>query len=107
MLLEFHVHAICYLEMKSTDGMKSTGKMDRPNGFKNYVSFYEEIYEEVKNISPDTKVFCIFAGEIITESREANLDVLNLFNSNKMDLLVFTSYLYALEKTNPPMIPDD
>ena len=80
---------------------------DGPNGFKNYVSLYEEIYDEVKKISPETKVFCIFAREIVSENREANLEVLCLFNPNKMDLLVFTSYPYTLGKTNPSMIPDD
>jgi len=80
---------------------------DGPNGFKNYVSLYEEIYDEVKKISPETKVFCVFAREIVSENREADLEVLRLFNPNKMDLLVFTSYPYALGKTNPSMIPDD
>jgi len=80
---------------------------DGPNGFKNYVSLYEEIYDEVKKISPETKVFCVFAREIVSEKREADLEVLRLFNPNKMDLLVFTSYPYALGKTNPSMIPDD
>jgi len=67
------------------------------NGFKNYVSLYEEIYDEVKKISPETEVFCVFAREIVAENREANLEVLRLFNPNKMDLLVFTS----------SMIPDN
>ena len=80
---------------------------DGPNGFKNYVSLYEEIYDEVKKISPATKVFCVFAREIVSENREADLEVLRLFNPNKLDLLVFTSYPYALGKTNPSMIPDD
>jgi len=80
---------------------------DGPNGFKNYVSLYEEIYDEVKKISPETKVFCIFAREIVSENREADLKVLRLFNPDKMDLLIFTSYPYALGKTNPSKIPDD
>lgn len=80
---------------------------DGPNGFKNYVSLYEEIYEAVKKLSPETKVFCVFAREIVSENREANLEVLRLFNPNKIDLLVFTSYPYALGKTNPSLIPDD
>ncbi|MGB9634861.1 MAG: hypothetical protein ACPL0A_00120 [Candidatus Micrarchaeia archaeon] len=81
--------------------------MDGPNGFRNYVSLYEEIYDEVKKISPETKVFCVFAREIVSENREANLEVLRLFNPDKMDLLVFTSYPYATGKTDPSMIPDD
>ncbi|MEO0097002.1 MAG: hypothetical protein ABIK78_02770 [candidate division WOR-3 bacterium] len=81
--------------------------LDGPNGFRHFISLYEEIYDEVKKISPETKVFCIFAREIVSENREANLEVLRLFNPNKMDLLILTSYPYALGKTNPSMIPDD
>jgi len=62
---------------------------DGANGFTNYVTLYEEIYDSVKELSPDTKVFCVFAREIVSENREANLDVLNLFNPNKIDILVF------------------
>jgi len=80
---------------------------DGPNGFINYISLYEEIYDEIKKISPETKVFCVFAREIVSEHREADLEVLRLFNPYKMDLLIFTSYPYALGKTNPSMIPDD
>ncbi|MGB9700589.1 MAG: hypothetical protein ACPL5I_14530, partial [Thermodesulfobacteriota bacterium] len=80
---------------------------DGPNGFQSYVSLYEETYEAVKKISPETEVFCVFAREIVSENREADLEVLRLFNPNKMDLLVFTSYPYALGKTDPSKIPDD
>ncbi|HAF07110.1 MAG: hypothetical protein QME48_07115 [bacterium] len=79
-----------------------------PNGFTNYVSLYEEIYEAVKELSPETKVFCIFAREIVSENREANLDVLKLFNYSKIDLLIFTSYPYSVQGINSPSdIPDD
>ena len=78
-----------------------------PNGFLNYVSLYEEIYGAVKLISPETNVFCVFAREIVSQNREANLEILRLFNPDKMDLLVFTSYPYALGKRDPSMIPDD
>lgn len=82
--------------------------LEGPNGFKHFLTLYEEIYDEVKSISPETKVFCTFAREIVSENREADLDVLNLFNSNKMDLLVFTSYPYAVRGINTPSdIPDD
>jgi len=80
---------------------------DGPNGFTYYVSLYEETYDAVKKLSPETKVFCIFAREIVSENREANMEVISLFNPNKMDLLVFTSYPYALGKTNPSLLPDD
>ncbi len=80
---------------------------DGANGFKNYVSLYEEIYDDIKKLSPETMIFCVFAREIVQENREANLEVLRLFNRDKMDLLVFTSYPYALGKTSPSMIPDN
>lgn len=80
---------------------------DGPNGFKQFVDLYEEIYDAIKEISPATNLFCVFAREIVSEHREANLEVLRLFSPNKMDLLVFTSYPYATGKTNPSMIPDD
>ena len=80
---------------------------DGPNGFMNYVSLYEETYDVLKKLSPETKVFCTFAREIVSENREANLEVLRLFNPDKMDLLVFTSYPYALGKTDPSKIPED
>ncbi|MBC7131058.1 hypothetical protein H5T51_07575 [Candidatus Bathyarchaeota archaeon] len=79
-----------------------------PNGFQHFTSLYEEIYDAVKQISPKTRVFCIFAREIISENREADLNVLAMFNPEKMDLLVFTSYPYAVKGINNPLdIPND
>jgi len=81
---------------------------DNPNGFQHYVSLYEEIYAAVKKLSPETTVFCTFAREIISENREADLNVLSMFNPEKMDLLVFTSYPYAVRGINKPSdIPDN
>jgi hypothetical protein len=79
-----------------------------PHGFHNYVTLYEELYDAVKEISPETKVFCTFSREIVSENREADLDVLKLFNPEKIDILVFTSYPYAVQGINKPSdIPDD
>ncbi|MEO0114848.1 MAG: hypothetical protein ABIK93_05180 [candidate division WOR-3 bacterium] len=79
-----------------------------PNGFQHYISLYEEIYDSIKEISPQTNVFCTFAREIVTEYRTANLDILNIFPTNKLDILVFTSYPYAVSGINRPAdIPDD
>ncbi|MGB9684627.1 MAG: hypothetical protein ACPL1Z_06835 [Candidatus Bathyarchaeales archaeon] len=79
-----------------------------PNGFQHFVSLYEEIYDGVKELSPQTKVFCTFAREIVSENREANLNVLSMFNPEKMDFLVFTSYPYAVREINRPSdIPDN
>jgi hypothetical protein len=35
-----------------------------PNGFQNFVTLYEDIYASVKELSPETNVFCVFAREI-------------------------------------------
>jgi hypothetical protein len=72
------------------------------NGFQHYVSLYEEIYDIIKIISPKTKVFCTFAREIVSEFREADLNVLELFNPDKIDILMFTSYPYAVKGINNP-----
>jgi hypothetical protein len=81
---------------------------DGPNGFKQYVSLYEEIYDEAKKLSPEIKIFCVFAREIVSENREANLEVLRLFDPSKVDLLVFTSYPYAVRGISSPFdVPDD
>lgn len=73
-----------------------------PNGFENYVSLYNEIYDEVKKLSPKIKIFCTFAREIVSEHKEANLDILSLFNVEKLDIIVFTSYPFAVEGINRP-----
>jgi hypothetical protein len=82
--------------------------MEGANGFKHWVSLYEEIYKNVKEISPETFVFCTFSREIVSENREADLEVINFFDPSKMDLLIVTSYPFALAKVNRPGdLPDD
>lgn len=81
---------------------------DNPNGFQHYVSLYNEIYDEVKKVSPQTKVFCTFAREMVAHNREAGLAVLEMFQSKKMDILVFTSYPFAVKGIGRPTnIADD
>ncbi len=81
---------------------------DDPNDFLHYVSLYEETYDAVKQISPSTIVFCTFAREITAEYREADLNVLDLFHREKLDLLVCTGYPYAVQSiTLPSQIPVD
>lgn len=81
---------------------------NNPNGFQHYVSLYEEIYDAVKEISPETSVFCIFAREIVAENREADLNVIDKFDTDKLDILIFTSYPHSLEGVNLPSdIRDD
>ena len=79
-----------------------------PNGFQHYVSLYEEIYDDVKELSTETRVFCTFAREIVSENREADMDILRMFSPGKIDILVLTSYPYAVQGINRPSdIPDD
>jgi hypothetical protein len=88
------------------------------NGYQHFVSLYEEIYDAVKELSPETKVFCVFAREIVDELREADLDMLNLFDPAKLDIIVFTTYPNSVRKdtaggllenphNRPADIPDD
>lgn len=72
------------------------------NGFQHWVSLYEEIYREVKELSPDTKVFCTFSREIVSENREADMSVLEYFDPDTLDLLVLTSYPHSLVGVNRP-----
>jgi hypothetical protein len=79
-----------------------------PNGFQNYVSLYNETYDAVKQVSPQTNVFCTFAREVVSENREADLKVLSMFDPDKIDILVFTIYPYAVKEIKRPAdIPDD
>lgn len=78
------------------------------NSFLNWVSLYEEAYDAVKTLSPETVVFCTFSREMVSELREADLTVLELFNPDKLDMLIFTSYPNAVSTINRPSdIPDD
>jgi len=79
-----------------------------PNGFQHFVSLYEEIYDAVKELSPETIVFPVFSREIVDENREADLEVLELFNPEKLDILVFTTYAFAVAGISTvPDVPDD
>ncbi len=71
-----------------------------PNGFQHFISLYNDIYDAVKEISTKITVFCVFSREIVEENREANLDVLTLFEKEKLDILVFTTYPIAVQGIN-------
>ena len=78
-----------------------------PNGFQRFVSLYEETRDSVKALSPATNVFCIFAREVVSENRAADMAVLDMFDPARLDLLVLTSYPHALASVNRPSdIPD-
>jgi len=76
--------------------------LEGENGFKHFVTLYEDIYDAVKEVSPETIVFCTFCREIVMENREANMDVLDLFNTDKLDILVLTSYPHSVQGINRP-----
>ncbi|MCX7678921.1 MAG: hypothetical protein N2316_06855 [Spirochaetes bacterium] len=76
--------------------------LEGENGFIHFIRLYESIYDEIKKICPEIQIFCTFAREIVAENREASLEVLTYFNPNKMDILVFTSYPYAVKGINSP-----
>lgn len=79
-----------------------------PDGFQNYISLYNEIYDAIKQLSPQTRVFCTFAREIVSENQEADLRFLSMFDPDKIDILVFTTYPYAVRGIKRPAdIPDD
>jgi hypothetical protein len=81
---------------------------ENPNGFQQFVSLYEETYNAVKELSPQIRVFCIFSREIVNENREADLSVLRLFDTDKLDVLAFTSYPFAVSNISSiDDIPDD
>jgi len=78
------------------------------DGFQHWVSLYQETYDAVKAIAPDTLVFCVFAREVVIENRAADMAVLDLFDATRLDLLVLTSYPHAVQGINTPaQIPGD
>jgi hypothetical protein len=80
-----------------------------PNGFQHFVSLYHETYDAVKAISPRVEVFCTFAREVVAENRLADVaSALALFDPERLDLLVVTSYPHAVQSINhPDDIPAD
>ena len=83
-------------------------ELNNPNGFHHFITLYEDIYQEVKAIAPNTEIFCVFSREIVDENREADMNVLSLFNPEYLDILVLTTYPYAIQGiTKPSDIPLD
>jgi len=62
--------------------------------FDNYVSLVSESYDEIKAVSPDTKVFTVFRLDTIDSYNGWFL--IEKFNKTKIDLFGFTSYPYML-----------
>jgi len=88
-----------WLERYGTDG---------ENGFLNWVSLYQEIYDTLKKISPQTRVFCTFSREVVDEHRPADMNCITLFDPARLDLIGITSYPFAVQGVNSPEnIPAD
>ena len=79
-----------------------------PNGFQHFVSLYEETYDAVKRVSPQTTFFCISSREIVDQNRQADMSVLRMLDPPKLDVVVFTSYPFAVQGFNLPSdVPDN
>lgn len=81
-----------------------------PQAFEEFVPFYNEVYEGIKGVSPQTKVFTVFQLEKIKgltmweiEKSEPHWDIIGRFKS---DLVAFTTYpgLFYRDVSD---IPDD
>jgi hypothetical protein len=81
--------------------------VDDPNGFQHFVSLYEETYDAVKAASPETTVFCIFAREVVDRNRQADMEVLKLFDPARLDMVAFTSYPFSVQGVRAPGDIDD
>jgi len=81
-----------------------------PAAFKEFVPFYNEVYDEIKNVSPDTKVFTVFQlekmkGLTMWEIEESDLHW-EMIDRFKIDIAAFTTYP-GLFYRNPSDIPED
>jgi len=81
-----------------------------PADFEVFVSFYNEVYDAVKEISPDTQVFTVFQLEVMKgltmweiEEHEEHWELIDRF---KTDIVAFTTYP-GLFYRDPSDIPED
>lgn len=72
------------------------------NAFRHFISLYNEIYDTVKILSPETQVFCTFSREIVSEYREADMSIIGDFDPDRMDILMITSYPHSVQGINRP-----
>lgn len=78
------------------------------NGFQHFVSLYNETYDAVKALSPDTIVFCTFSREIVSKNKQADMSVLRMFDSQRLDMIVLTTYPHSVQGINRVSdIPDN
>ncbi|MCX6656629.1 MAG: hypothetical protein NTY03_16140, partial [Candidatus Bathyarchaeota archaeon] len=81
--------------------------------FEGFVTLYNEAYDAVKEVSPDTNVFTVFQYELLkghtlwssvpADESKSQWGMLNLF---KLDAVAFTTYPCLVFK-DPSEIPDD
>jgi len=81
-----------------------------PTDFEKFVPFYAEIYDAVKEVSPDTHVFTVFQLELMKglpmweiDENEAHWQLIDRFKS---DIVAFTTYP-GLFYRDPSAIPED
>jgi hypothetical protein len=86
-----------------------------PTDFDAFVSFYADVYDAVKAVSPDTEVFTVFQLERmkglsgglfggVNDPNKAQWSLLDRFS--KSDIIAFSTYPNLVYK-NPEEIPDD
>ena len=68
--------------------------------FDNYVSLVAESFDEIKKVSPHTKVMVVFKMENLMDKNTWFL--IDKFHESKIDLIAFTSYPYLNESYNDP-----
>ena len=79
-----------------------------PDEFEKYVEFYNRLYEVIKGISPETRIFTIFQLEkmkgLSLWELEENKEHWELITSFKTDIAAFTTYpgLYYRDPSNIP-----
>lgn len=88
---------------------------ESPDQFERFVGLFNQAYDAVKSVSPDTKVFTVWQyerlqglrGGLFGETTNRDQHHWQLLDRlNKADLFAFTSYPYLIYKT-PGDIPDD
>jgi hypothetical protein len=84
------------------------------NDFEDFVSFYDEVYDSIKEKSPNTKIFTVFQLEKMKGLNGGLFGGMNdpkksqwfLLEKFKSDVIVFTTYPNLIYK-NPSEIPSD
>lgn len=70
------------------------------NAFRHFISLYNETYDAVKQISPETIVFCTFAREMVIDNQAADMSFLERFDADRLDLMIMTTYPHSVQGIN-------